>query len=74
MHCVIPENICTPHPLVGKGNSNGRGVQREAISEGVGACLLRFFFFSRGLIKISELSTTNSFSVEHAISYFNSRG
>ena len=44
VHCVIPENIYTPHPLVGKGNSNGRGVQREAISEGVGACLLRFFF------------------------------
>ena len=40
-HCVVTENIHTPH-----GNSEGIGrggrFQKEAISEGVGAFLQRF--------------------------------
>ena len=46
----------------------GGGVQKEAISEGVGDCLQRFFPGDLG--KISELFINNSFSVEQAISYF----
>ena len=44
--CVVPENI--PHtpplplPTEGNGNSEGRGVQKKAISEGCG--LLTEFF------------------------------
>ena len=45
------------------------GVQKEAISEGVGGCLKRFFF-SGVSSKIGDLLINNSFSVEQAISYF----
>ena len=74
--CVVPENI--PHtspslhfPTEGNGNSEGRGVQKKAISEG---CGLLTEFFSRGLSKIGELLMNNSFSVEQAISYFTVAG
>ena len=52
----------------GNGNSEGRGVQKEAISKGMGGCLQRFF--PGGLSKIGELLMKNSFSVEQAIIYF----
>ena len=45
-HCVVTENIHTP--TEGNGNSEGIGrgggrFQKEAISEGMGAFLQRFF-------------------------------
>ena len=46
----------------------GGRVQKEAISEGLGACLQRLF--PGGLSKIGELLINSSFSVEQAISYF----
>ena len=52
----------------GNGNSEGRGFQKEAISEGMGGCLQRFF--PGGLSKIGELLIKNSFSLEQAIIYF----
>ena len=73
--CVVPENI--PHtppfplPTEGNGNSEGRGVQKKAISEG---CGLLTEFFSRVLSKIGELLMNNSFSVEQAIRYFTVAG
>ena len=74
--CVVPENI--PHtspplplPTEGNGNSEGRGIQKKAISEG---CGLLTEFFSRGLSKIGELLMNNSFSVEQAISYLTVAG
>ena len=51
----------------------GGGVQKETISEGVGDCLLRFFF-PGGLGEIGELFINNSFSVEQAINYFTVTG
>ena len=61
-----------PTPLLphgGQRNFEGRRVQEEAISEGVGG-RLQSFFFSGGLGKIGKLFINNSFSVEQAISYF----
>ena len=46
----------------------GGGVQKEAISEGVGVAYRGFL--PGGLSKIGELLINNSFSVEQAISYF----
>ena len=60
-----------PLPTEGNGNSEGRGVQKKAISEG---CGLLKEFFSRGLSKIGELLMNNSFSVEQAIRYFTVAG
>ena len=48
--------------------SGGGGVQKEAISEGVGVAYRGFL--PGGLSKIGELLINNSFSVEQAISYF----
>ena len=53
-----------------RGGGRGGGapfVQKEAISEGMGGCVNRFF--SGGLSKMDELLIKNSFSVEHAISF-----
>ena len=47
---------------------SGGGVQKEAISEGVGIAYRGFL--PGGLSKIGELLINNSFSVEQAISYF----
>ena len=47
---------------------SGGGVQKEAISEGVGVAYRGFL--PGGLSKIGELLINNSFSVEQAISYF----
>ena len=47
---------------------SGAGVQKEAISEGVGVAYRGFL--PGGLSKIGELLINNSFSVEQAISYF----
>ena len=73
--CVVPENIPhtppSPSPPRATENSEGRGVQKKAISEG---CGLLTEFFSRGLSKIGELLINNSFSVEQAISYFTVTG
>ena len=62
----IPHTLPLPLPTEGNGNSEGRGVQKKAISEG---CGLLTEFVSRGLSKIGELLMNNSFSVEQAISY-----
>ena len=56
-----------------RGDQGGGGVQTETISEGVGDCLLRFFF-PGGLGEIGELFINNSFSVEQAINYFTVTG
>ena len=58
----------SPPPTEGNGNSEGRGVQKEAISDGVGVAYRGFL--PGGLSKIGELLINNSFSVEQAISYF----
>ena len=56
-----------PSPTNGNRNSDGiRGVQKEAISEGVGGCY-RGIFPGR-LSEIDELLINNS-SVEKAVSY-----
>ena len=47
---------------------SGGGVQKKAISEGVGVAYRGFL--PGGLSKIGELLINNSFSVEQAISYF----
>ena len=66
----VPENIHTPAlPHGGQRNFEGRRVQKEAISEGVGG-RLKSFFFSGSLGKIGKLFINTSFSVEQAISYF----
>ena len=57
-----------PPSTEGNGNSEGRGVQKEAISDGVGVAYRGFL--PGGLSKIGELLIDNSFSVEQAISYF----
>ena len=46
LHCVVPENIHTlpAPPPPNEIPMGGGGVQKEAISEGVGCCLERFFF------------------------------
>ena len=41
--CVVPENIHTPPLRRATEIQTGEGVQKEAISEGVGGCLQRFF-------------------------------
>ena len=70
--CVVPENIHTLLPTEGNGNSEGRGVQKKELSEGVRGCFQRFFPGS--LSKIGESLIRNSFSVEQAISYFTVTG
>ena len=71
MYRVVPSHPPPPPPPTeGNGNSEatGGGVQKEAISEGVGDRLLGFF--PGGLGEIGELFINNSFSVEQAINYF----
>ena len=58
-----------PPPKEGDGNSERKGgVQKEAISEGLGGCLQRLFLGD--MSKIGALLINNSFSVEQPISYF----
>ena len=57
-----------PPPTGGHRKFEGGGVQKEAISEGVGIAYRGFL--PGGLSKIGELLINNSFSVEQAISYF----
>ena len=68
--------IHTPPPpspaLRAREIPSGGGVQKKAISEGVGGCLERFFL--GGLNEIGELLINNSFSVERATSYFTVTG
>ena len=72
MSRVFPENIHDPPPPppLMKGNRNpngtGGGVQKEAISEGVGGCYRGLF--PGGLSETGELLINNS-SVEKAVSY-----
>ena len=65
--CVVPENIHTPLPTEGNGNSEGKGGPKEGNFWGVRGCLQRFY--PGGLSKIDELwiNNYNSFSVEQAI-------
>ena len=60
----------SPPPPLGRATEipSGGGVQKEAISEGVGVAYRGFL--PGGLSKIGELLINNSFSVEQAISYF----
>ena len=60
--CSTKKYPYPPLPTKGKGNSEGSGLQKEAISGGVRGCLQRFF--PGGLSKIGELLINNSFSVE----------
>ena len=73
MSRVFPENIHDPPlppPSLMNGNRNsngtGGGVQKEAISEGVGGCYRGLF--PGGLSETGELLINNS-SVEKAVSY-----
>jgi len=66
--CVVPENSHTSPQRATEILRGGGGVQKTAISKGVG--MLTVVFFPVGLSKIGELLINNSFSVEQAISYF----
>ena len=73
LYSVVPENIHTPphhhHHHGGQQKFQGKGgVQKEAISQGVGSVLSRVF--PRAPSKIGELLNTGSCSVEQAIRYF----
>ena len=62
--CVVPENLYTPsppppppHPLYGgQRNFRGEGVQKEAISEGLGGWPLQSFFRGFQVRLMSKLS------------------
>ena len=69
-YCVVPGNSHTRPPPQRRATSEGLGVQKEDISEGVAYRSL----FSGGTGKIDKLSETNSCSVEQAISYFTVNG
>ena len=43
LQCVVLENIQNPHGVQRKFRGEGRGVQKETISKGVGGCLQRYF-------------------------------
>ena len=68
---TVPENILSPLPHPGRATEIPRGwggeFQKEAISEGVGACYRGLF--PRVVSEIGELSINYS-SVEKAIRYF----
>ena len=72
MSRVFPENIHDPplppfpHEWQQKFQRDGGGVQKEAISEGVGGCYRGLF--PGGLSETGELLINNS-SVEKAVSY-----
>ena len=73
---TVPENILSPLPHPGRATEIPRGwgggeFQKEAISEGVGACYRGLF--PGVLSEIGELSINYS-SVEKAISYFTVTG
>ena len=71
MYCVFPENIHTPAPLEWQQKfrgDGGGGVQKEAISEGVGGCYRGLFPGGLSDHEIGELLINNS-SVEKAVSY-----
>ena len=61
-----------PPPLFSQRSTEGRGLQKEAISEEVGGCLQRFF--SADLTEIVELLINNRSSVRQAFSYFTVTG
>ena len=65
--CVVPKNSHTSPQRAAEILRVG-GVQKTAISKGVGK--LTVVFFPVGLSKIGELLINNSFSVEQAVSYF----
>ena len=58
-----------PPPPFSRRATEGRGLQKEAISEGVGGCLQKIDF-SADLSEIVELLINNSSSVEQTFSYF----
>ena len=58
----------------GKGNSEGRGVQKDAISKGREWEVASWGLFLEAPSKIGELSKTNSCSVEQAVCYFTVNG
>ena len=62
------QKISIPPPPFSRRAAEGRGLQKEAIPEGLGGCLKRFFF-SGDLSEIVELLINNSSSVEQAFSY-----
>ena len=84
-YCTLPphwlflngkfQNISIPASTEGKGNSKGRGVQKDAISEGVrGGGVVSWGLFPGALSKTGKLLKTNSCSVEQAGSYFTVNG
>ena len=62
-----------PPPPFSRRATEGRGLQKEAISEGVGGCLQKIDF-SADLSEIVELLINNSSSVEQTFSYFTATG
>lgn len=56
-------------PRRAKGNSEGEGIQKEAISGGCGGLLFRVFFPGASS-KIGELLKTKSCSVKQTNSFF----
>ena len=71
MRCSIKYPYPHPPPPPKGGRRKFReegGVQKEAISEGLGGCLQRLFLGD--MSKIGALLINNSFSVEQPISYF----
>ena len=82
-YCTLPphwlflngkfQNISIPASTEGKGNSKGRGVQKDAIFEGVSGGGGSWGLFPGALSKTGKLLKTNSCSVEQAGSYFKTR-
>ena len=73
IHCVVPENIHTL-PTEGNGNSEGRGVQKTQFPRGWGGGMASWGLFPGAPSKTSELSKTNSCSVEQVLSYLTVNG
>ena len=72
IHCVVPENIHTL-PTEGNGNSEGRG-SKKGNFRGVGGGMASWGLFPGAPSKTSELSKTNSSSVEQVLSYLTVNG
>ena len=62
-----------PPPPFSRRATEGRGLQKEAFSEGVGGCLQKIDF-SADLSEIVELLINNSSSAEQTFSYFTATG
>ena len=73
IHCVVPENIHTV-PTKGNGNSEGRGSKKGSFRGVGGGGMASWGLFPGAPSKTSELSKTNSCSVEQVLSYLTVNG